>query len=1674
MVTGSANTIGGTAAGAGNLISGNFENGVLFSGAGATSNVVLGNTMGLNATGNGLIANGLSGVMLLNGAGGNTIGGTTVGARNVLSGNNQDGITGFASNGNLIQGNYIGTDAGGTLDRGNVEDGIYFENSSNNTVGGASPGAGNVLSGNGWTGVTFWGTGAGNVVQGNTVGTDPGGTLNLGNGQAGVLIGTNGPATVGGTAPGAGNLIANSGWDGVLLWSGTGHSVLGNTIRANVEESIDIDDNGSVAFDGVEANDYDSTPTTSPYTHDSDGGVNQHQNFPVLTSAVTTGTQVAIVGTLRSTISTSFRVEFFANAVNDGEAGRYLGFANVATDATGVAVINTTFTGTLTAGEFVTATATRADATFTSFFETSELGASVVAANASRSISGMTRHDLNGNGLADDGVAFFTGATVRLYRDDGDGVIDSGDVLQGTATVQLDGTYTFTGLIDATYFVALDSKTLLFPASEIWAEQTYGVAGAASGGGFLGAAGALLGGRNAAVSDDASTLTTSEHVTRVVLSGANATGIDAGFALNAITSNRDGDDDGALSGRTVQGSLRQFIQNSNAIGGTQTANFSIGGGGFQSIALASALPVITDTAILDAATTQEGFAGTPLIELNGSAVATLNDGFQIATSGSTVRGFVINRFLGDGIHLDGSNSIIAGNWIGLDSTGTVALGNASPGVHVLGANNTIGGTGPNDRNVISGNGAEGIRIDGAGATGNLVQGNFIGTDRTGTLDVGNAGDGISIQAGANGNTIGGTVLGAGNTIAFNGQDGVMVTNASTTGVAILGNVIYSNTGIAIDLEGSNGSTPNDAGDLDTGPNNLQNFPVLTGAATNGTTVTVAGSLDSTASTTYRIEFFANGVGGPRFLGALSPNLFVGAAGSATFSASLTTPVAVGETITATATNLTTNSTSELSAVVTATAGVSISGTLFHDVNGNANVTDDGASALFANVTSAVALYLDDGDLVIDSGDSFVAAVNTNASGQYTFNGLASGTYYVVVNSRTLGASAYNAPFTQANVWADQTYAVAGAANNAAGTTFTTTPGALYGGRSAGASDNALGSINTAEHVTRVTLAGGNVNDVNSGFSFNAIINARGDNTDEDASNGRMQQGTLRQFILNSNAIAGTQTSNFEIGVPGSTQTINVAGSALPAIADAAILDAWTQGTGAYSGPPIIELNGAGAGGSATGLTITGGGSTVRGFAINRFGLDGISVSGGTGNTIAGNYIGTNAGGTAGLGNGQYGIQLASGLNLVGGVSPAERNVISGNNVDGIRVGPSSGNVIRGNYIGTDVTGTLAIANTEDGIWIDGASNTTIGGSAAGTGNVISGNGWSGVGFSSGGAGNVVQGNLIGRNAANSGPLGNLHHGVDIAGSNGARIGGLGAGEGNVIADNAWDGVSITSGTGHTVSGNSIYANGDLGIDIAGGIEDGFGTTANDAGDGDTGTNGQQNFPLLTGAATTGTQITIAGTLNSTANSTFRVEFFASPSPRRPEQSRRGRPVSRRHDRGHRRLRKRYLHFAAVQRRGRRRRAGERDSDQPRVQRNIRVQRPCRRDRAQPGPRPRRERQLRRDGLRLPDDVHRERPGGDDRRRPRRPAHRSRQPDPDRGDRHHHEPRRRRRRDAVGGGQRHVDRRELRRRRADALRCGHCRELPAGAANGRLPRRVGQSEHRRARDHLCRHRRNERQ
>ncbi len=260
-----------------------------------------------------------------------------------------------------------------------------------------------------------------------------------------------------------------------------------------------------------------------------------------------------------------------------------------------------------------------------------------------------------------------------------------------------------------------------------------------------------------------------------------------------------------------------------------------------------------------------------------------------------------------------SGNLVQGNLIGTDVTGTVALGNTGNGVQLKGAaGNTIGGTTAAKGNVISGSGNEGIWILASSATGNLVQGNFIGTDVTGTLNVGNTLAGVKIDLGASGNTIGGTTAGAGNTIAFNGGDGVFVETG--TGNSVLGNSIFSNTGLGLDLD-PDGVTPNDSTDADAGANNLQNFPVVTFATTGS--IIIQGTLNGAASTQFRLEFFSSpfcdpsGYGeGKTFLGF--KDVTTDGTGNASFTANFATTVTVGNMVTTTATDPS-NNTSEFSA-----------------------------------------------------------------------------------------------------------------------------------------------------------------------------------------------------------------------------------------------------------------------------------------------------------------------------------------------------------------------------------------------------------------------------------------------------------------------------------------------------------------------------------------------------------------------------------------------------------------------------------------------------------------------------------------------------------------------------------------------------------------------------------------
>jgi titin len=242
-----------------------------------------------------------------------------------------------------------------------------------------------------------------------------------------------------------------------------------------------------------------------------------------------------------------------------------------------------------------------------------------------------------------------------------------------------------------------------------------------------------------------------------------------------------------------------------------------------------------------------------------------------------------------GVVVGGQANAIEGNFIGTDVSGTQALGNGT-GVEIAGTSNTIGGTTAGARNLISGNGNDGVLITG---NSNLVAGNYVGTDVSGTKALGNAKNGVEIGnaslTGSNLNTVGGTTTGSGNVIAFNGHDGVFIANGIAD--AIQQNSIFANTGLGIDLNAATNS------------NNLQAAPVLISAALANGKLTLGGSLTSTPNTTFTLEFFSNPAGtsqGKTFLGFIT--VTTDATGQATFTISFFAKVSKGQVITATATD----------------------------------------------------------------------------------------------------------------------------------------------------------------------------------------------------------------------------------------------------------------------------------------------------------------------------------------------------------------------------------------------------------------------------------------------------------------------------------------------------------------------------------------------------------------------------------------------------------------------------------------------------------------------------------------------------------------------------------------------------------------------------------------------------
>ncbi len=823
IIAGSNNTIGGTAPGAGNLIAGNAV-GISF--AGQDSNVIQGNTIGQNINGAPLpaLGNNENSGITFSGSD-NLIGGTAPGAGNVI-GYFIFAINIFAvvdSNGNQIQGNTIHDD-----DHGIIVQGPFSYPADDNTIGGTSPGAGNVIVGTGFS--IQIETGANdNLVQGNFIGTDATGQLRKGDYEIQISGNNN---TIGGTAAGAGNTIAYNGGSGVDVDSGTGNSILGNSIY----------DNGDL---GILLN--------------SANNANDNQTAPVLTAVSNSNMGTTITGTLQSVASTMFRVEFFANAAmdpsGDGQGQSYLGFATVSTDAGGNASFTATFNTVVPRGYFISATATNLSTGDTSQFSKDLVVGSFLVTNTNDSGAGSLRgaiYDANtlgyGTAASPDLIAFDIPTTDPGYNSTtGAFTIQPLSALPTlTDTAIIDG-YTEPGASPNTLTVG-DNAVLNIVVSGSLAGSVDGLVIAAGNSTVRGLAidnfaaapdgGLVLNGSGNDdvmgnfIGTDVSGESAAPHSNGIVTaSPGNVIGGIAPADRNIISGNdsaqpADYGPDGVRlesGGNRVEGdyigtdrsgtsALGDFngvfdFNGANTIGGltgtpgTGAGNVISGNTGF-GVALGQIQTLVAGNLI--------GTTATGLAALNDSGGGISIGGDDNTIGGSTAGARNVISANGDfGIQIGGgaANSgqynLVEANYIGTDITGTTGLaGTTSPGgqvgITINGAYNTIGGATAAARNIISGN-ENGIVITSGNqppyspfnfSFDNAILGNYIGTDSTGTLAVPNR-SGIQLIQGTYDNTIGGTLSGEGNLISGNGL-GIVLEN-STTNNLIQGNLIGTRT-----------------------------------------------------------------------------------------------------------------------------------------------------------------------------------------------------------------------------------------------------------------------------------------------------------------------------------------------------------------------------------------------------------------------------------------------------------------------------------------------------------------------------------------------------------------------------------------------------------------------------------------------------------------------------------------------------------------------------------------------------------------------------------------------------------------------------------------------------------------------------------------------------------------
>lgn len=738
-------------------------------------------------------------------------------------------VNGFVSGGggidvrgsnNIVTGSYVGTDATGTTSVGNRHHGINIFTGTGNVIGGSSPSDRNVISGNNGQGVAIHS--ARNYVRGNFIGTDRTGTIAIANGLSGVFIWPCHHPECAGPAPGtaAGNIIGGS-------RPGERNVISGN------QQGIWVQDIENV----VQGNFIGTDVAGSSPLGNATGGV------ALVSSPAFCGGKGA-PSTLCHPGSTADRNRVIGNVIS-------------ANGAHGLEIISFSESGVTSDENVVQGNYIGTDATGSAPLGNVGFGLRI-RGGTNNLIGGTTagaRNIISANGLA-------TPRRSGLHITSAPGTSTTGNVVQGNYI----GT-------DAAGTTALGNGrggvTINFASGNTIGGSAPGARNVISGNesdGSRNVAGIAIAGPvgNPCCADTVENAVIGNYV------GTDATGTFAVPNLGhgiAIT--------GGASRNVIGGS---GPGEGNLISGNAGTGVPTSVHGWSGIFIENA----TETSI------QGNLIGTDasgaLAVPNAGGIDLINADRSVVGGTALAARNVISGNRGSGIRFGGTtaDTTIQGNHIGTDAAGNVPLPNEGNGIFfklhtaVGPHDNVIGGSAPGAGNVISGNRGTGVLL---GGTRNFVEGNWIGTARTGSaIPNGNAGIAMAdTSIDGPGHVIGGQLPGSANVIAHNGGPGIAYFGNGPAQFRITQNEIFANGGLGIDLRGD-GVTPNDAGDADTGPNGLQNFPVLYMALPAGDGVVVRGFVDSPNPGTITVELFGNDAADPsghgegqRYAGTVMPN-----------------------------------------------------------------------------------------------------------------------------------------------------------------------------------------------------------------------------------------------------------------------------------------------------------------------------------------------------------------------------------------------------------------------------------------------------------------------------------------------------------------------------------------------------------------------------------------------------------------------------------------------------------------------------------------------------------------------------------------------------------------------------------------------------------------------------------